>query len=172
MKTIINRLCVSGYKLVNFFPYTNSVINLGQRFLRYFFVKNLVVECGKPVTIGKYIDADWSFISIGYGSGIGNYSKIEGAIIGNNVLMGEYCNIYRRNHNFRDKKKLISEQGYSEDALVTIGNDVWIGDRVSILPGVRIGDGAVIGTCSVVTSDIEPYSIVVGNPVRTIGRRL
>ena len=47
-----------------------------------------------------------------------------------------------------------------------IGNDVWIGDRATILSGVRIGDGAVIGAGSVVTKDVEPYSIVAGNPAR------
>ena len=167
MKIIVFRVFAAGYKLVNFLPYTNSVVNLGQRFLRYFFVKGLAIKCGKPVTIGKFIDADWSYISIGEGSGIGNYSKIEGAIIGKNVLMGEYCCIYRRNHNFIDKNKLIIEQGYSHDAVVSVGDDVWIGDRVSILPGVQIGNGAVIGTGSVVTSNVEPYTIIAGNPART-----
>lgn len=46
-----------------------------------------------------------------------------------------------------------------------IGNDVWIGQNATILPGVHIGDGAIIGANSVVGSNVEPYSIVVGNPV-------
>ncbi len=45
-----------------------------------------------------------------------------------------------------------------------IGNDVWIGQNATILPGVHIGDGAIIGANSVVGSNVEPYSIVVGNP--------
>ena len=45
-----------------------------------------------------------------------------------------------------------------------IGNDVWIGQNATILPGVHIGDGAIIGVNSVVGSNVEPYSIVVGNP--------
>lgn len=52
-----------------------------------------------------------------------------------------------------------------------IGNDVWVGQNATILPGVHIGDGVIIGSNSVVGSDIEPYSIVVGNPARLIRKR-
>ena len=52
-----------------------------------------------------------------------------------------------------------------------IGNDVWIGQNATILPGVHIGDGAIIGANSVVGSDVEPYTVVVGNPAKTIRHR-
>lgn len=52
-----------------------------------------------------------------------------------------------------------------------IGNDVWIGQNATILPGVHIGDGAIIGANSVVGSNVEPYSIVVGNPAEVIRYR-
>ena len=52
-----------------------------------------------------------------------------------------------------------------------IGNDVWIGQNATILPGVHIGDGAIVGANSVVASDVEPYSIVVGNPAKLIRYR-
>ena len=52
-----------------------------------------------------------------------------------------------------------------------IGNDVWIGQHATILPGVHIGDGAIIGANSVVGSDVEPYTIVVGNPAKAIRKR-
>lgn len=52
-----------------------------------------------------------------------------------------------------------------------IGNDVWIGQDAVILPGVRIGDGAIIGASSVVGANIEPYTIVAGNPAKTIRKR-
>jgi len=54
---------------------------------------------------------------------------------------------------------------------ITIGHDVWIGWNATILPGVTIGDGAIIAAQSVVTSDVEPYTIVGGNPARLIKRR-
>ena len=52
-----------------------------------------------------------------------------------------------------------------------IGNDVWIGQNATILPGVHIGDGAIIGANAVIGSDIEPYTIVVGNPARPLRKR-
>ena len=52
-----------------------------------------------------------------------------------------------------------------------VGNDVWIGQNAVILPGVHIGDGAIIGANSVVGSDVDPYTIVIGNPARLLRRR-
>lgn len=52
-----------------------------------------------------------------------------------------------------------------------IGNDVWIGSDAIIMPGVKIGDGAVIGTRALVTRDVEPYAIIGGNPARVIRKR-
>lgn len=52
-----------------------------------------------------------------------------------------------------------------------IGNDVWIGQNAVILPGVHIGDGAIIGANSVVGSDVDPYTIVVGNPAKPLRKR-
>lgn len=54
---------------------------------------------------------------------------------------------------------------------VKVGNDVWIGDNVFVKNGVTIGDGAIIGACAIVTKDIPPYSIAVGNPARIIKYR-
>jgi virginiamycin A acetyltransferase len=52
-----------------------------------------------------------------------------------------------------------------------IGNDVWIGNSATIMPGIRIGDGAIIATNAVVTKDVEPYSIVGSNPAKLIRKR-
>lgn len=54
---------------------------------------------------------------------------------------------------------------------IVIGNDVWIGRGARVLSGVTVGDGAVIGGYSVVTKDVRPYAIVVGNPAREVRRR-
>ena len=52
-----------------------------------------------------------------------------------------------------------------------VGNDVWIGQNVTVLPGVHIGDGAIIGANSVVSKDVQPYTLVGGNPIKLIRRR-
>lgn len=54
---------------------------------------------------------------------------------------------------------------------MVIGNDVWMGYGVTIMPGVKIGDGAIIASRSTVTKDVEPYSIVAGNPAKLIRKR-
>ncbi len=64
-----------------------------------------------------------------------------------------------------------AENGYLPAGDTVIGNDVWIGSEAIVMPGVRIGDGAVIGTRALVTKDVEPYAIVGGNPARTIRKR-
>lgn len=61
--------------------------------------------------------------------------------------------------------------GYDKKGDTIIGNDVWIGTEAMILPGIQIGDGAVIGARALVTKDVEPYSIVGGNPAELIRKR-
>lgn len=70
---------------------------------------------------------------------------------------------------WRQEVPPISEMPLKGDTVV--GNDVWIGQNATILPGVNIGDGAIIGANSTVGSDVEPYAIVAGNPARFIRKR-
>lgn len=64
-----------------------------------------------------------------------------------------------------------ARDGFRPAGDTVIGNDVWIGSEAIIMPGVRIGDGAVIGTRALVTKDVEPYAIVGGNPASVIRKR-
>ena len=70
---------------------------------------------------------------------------------------------------WNQKTPPVSELTFKGDTVV--GNDVWIGENVKILPGVHIGDGAIIGLNSVVGSDVDPYTIVVGNPAKPTRKR-
>ena len=83
-------------------------------------------------------------------------------------MMGPEVVILSFNHDFSDIGKPMRLQGKAQEKPVVIGNDVWIGTRAIILPGVRIGDGAIIGAGSIVTHDVDPYAIVAGNPAKTI----
>ena len=110
----------------------------------------------------------------GYNTKIGdnfysNYNLIilDGAkvTIGNNVFIAPNCVISTALHplDYIDRN-----EGLELALPITIGNNVWIGLNVSILPGVKIGDGAVIGAGSVVTKDIPENFIAYGNPARPI----
>jgi len=61
--------------------------------------------------------------------------------------------------------------GYQPSGDTIIGNDVWIGSEAIVMPGIKVGDGAIIGTRALVTRDVEPYTIVGGNPAKPIRKR-
>ena len=84
--------------------------------------------------------------------------------IGHNCLIGPDVGIYTAGHRLHPEGRVLDGYGIS----VTIGNDVWIGGHSTILPGVTIGDGAVIAAGSVVTKDVAPRTLVGGNPARLL----
>jgi acetyltransferase-like isoleucine patch superfamily enzyme len=121
-------------------------------------------------------------IIIGENCFVGDSSRIWSAVkvlIGNNVLISHNVNIHdstshpldskERHEDFlhvraiglQDKMNIGQEQ-------IDIGNDVWIGFNATILKGVKIGNGAIIGANTVITKDVPPYAVVVGNPQRII----
>ena len=79
--------------------------------------------------------------------------------IGDNSQFGENVRIYDVNHQFKDRTKLISEQGYSEGA-IHIGSNCWIGSNTVILKNVTIGDNTVIGANCVIYQSIPPGCLV------------
>lgn len=102
----------------------------------------------------------------------GCFISAEGGIvqIGNSVLFGPNVIIVSRNHVFTDPSRLIRLQGYKSGNVI-VGDDVWIGASATILPGVTIGNGAVIGAASVVTCDIPPGAVAVGSPAHVVRMR-
>ena len=89
--------------------------------------------------------------------------------IGDNCLLGPDVTILNTNHVFL-KNKLIRDQEEISSPII-IGNDVWIGAKAIILPGVTIGDGAVIAAGSLVNKDVASYTIVGGVPAKKIKNR-
>lgn len=89
--------------------------------------------------------------------------------IGDDSLVGEYASIRDANHSIH-AGQLIRLQRH-EGAAVRIGRDVWIGRGACILPGVNIGDGAVIGANSIVTHDVPAGAVAVGSPAKVIKYR-
>jgi maltose O-acetyltransferase len=96
---------------------------------------------------------------------------VYGAIIGENVMVGPEVVFLKNNHRYDDPAVPIQDQGLAEIGPPVVEDWAWIGQRAIILPGRRIGTGAIVGAGAVVTRDVQPYEIVGGNPARSIGRR-
>jgi maltose O-acetyltransferase len=135
-------------------------------------LKRLFRQFGKNVNVEpKVIFYNMSESEIGDNSGIGIGSFVGLVTIGCDVMIGEHFMALTHNHEFKDLTIPMRLQGRQENKRITIEDDVWIGARVTLLPAVTIGKGAIVGAGSVVTRDVSPYSIVGGNPAREIGRR-
>jgi acetyltransferase-like isoleucine patch superfamily enzyme len=93
-----------------------------------------------------------------------------GITIGDHVVMGHHVSIHAGEHTFTDPLRRINEQGTVHQGIV-IEDDCWIGAGATILDGVRIGRGSVIGAGAVVKNNIPPYSVAVGIPARVIKER-
>ncbi len=139
------------------------------------------VEIGNNFTLGKYAIIECTGVlrdvgnslKIGDNVGINHYCFIgvRGSItIGDNVIFGPRVNVFSENHNFENLDIPIKNQGVAKEDTV-IGNDVWIGANVSIMPGVKVGNGCVIAAGSVVTKDIPDFSVVAGIPAKIIKNR-
>lgn len=125
--------------------------------------RNLWLHCGGT---GFFEMGSYSYIGcnavIGAGGG--------GIRIGNNVLIGQSVNIHSETHVFNNPDELIRNQGVTYQGVV-IEDDVWIGSKATILDGVVIGTGSVVGAGAVVTRSIPAYSIAVGIPAKISGIR-
>lgn len=163
------------YMFLRFLPATNNGMKIFLIFrkLRSYVGRFLFDECGSNLNI----EAGASFgtgkgIKIGSNSCLGVRSSVHAPLeIGDHVLMGPDVLILTTNHVISSTDIPIGEQGMTQPKKVIIGNDVWIGTRVTILPGVKIGDGAVVAAGAVVSKDVMPYTIVGGIPARVIRNR-
>lgn len=141
------------------------------RKLRAFCARYLLKQCGRNVNVERNARFGRG-VTLGDNSGIGANAVVSaGTIIGDNVMMGPDCIIYNQMHRFDRTDIPMNQQGYGPVEPVVIGNDVWIGSRVTIMPGVKVGDGSIIGAGAVVTHDVPPWAVVGGVPARVIKYR-
>lgn len=110
-------------------------------------------------------------VTLGARSGFGRGSRIYGAQLGCDVMVGPGVVMLARNHAWEDLGRPMSEQGEGPLAVPVVEDGAWIGERAIILPGRRVGRGAIVGAGAVVSHDVEPFAIVAGNPARVVGRR-
>ena len=132
--------------------------------IRVFAVRRFIKDCGKNVNIehGAVLS---SKVSISDNSGIGIDCELRGAVtIGKNVMMGPECIFFSRNHSFDRVDIPMCQQGFQEEKPIVIGDDVWLGRRVMIMPGIHIGTGAIVAAGAVVSKNVPEYALVAGNP--------
>lgn len=153
------------------------------------FINSKVIEIDDFVTLRYGVDIRAAFIKVGRYTNIGKSSSLRG----NHIEIGKFCD-FGRNISF-----LISDHDWSKASIrsklyrdffqipkdglqnkfflkeqkgpIIVGNDVFIGDNSIILSGVRLGHGSIIGAGAIVTKDVEPYSVVAGNPAVEIKKR-
>ena len=161
------------YCLARHLPGSDSRFGRWARPLRRCVTKALFKNAGRNINIekGAYF-GDGSQIEIGDNSGIGVNCQVCGPVkIGDNVMMGPGVIILTINHKYDRLDVPMLEQGHKPPEPVTIGDDVWIGTRAIILPGISVGKGAIIGAAAVVTKDVPEYAIVCGNPAQVVKYR-
>lgn len=160
--------------------YTNR--KLSKKFVGVSIANNVDLQ---NVRLADYVNfahhSQASNSSIGERTSIGRYSKIAYAIIGKfcsiswDVTIGAISHpmhaISTHAFSFQKRFGLCKIERKLEHQYVEIGNDVWVGTGVIIMPGLHVGNGAVIGGGSVVTHSVEDYEIVAGCPARHIGWR-
>lgn len=112
-------------------------------------------DYGFNISIGENFFANFNTVFI-------DCSRI---VIGNNVMFGPNCCIDGAGH---PTDSIRRNAGFEYAYPITIEDDVWLGSGVHIMPGITIGRGCVIGAGSIVTKDIPPYSLAVGNPCHVI----
>jgi maltose O-acetyltransferase len=141
--------------------------------LRRKLVSIFAQECGQNVIIKQN-----AYLGSAIGLKLGDYAQIGAnarigpeVTIGRDVLMGPDVVLMTTAHAFEECDIPIRLQGALPIRPITVEDDVWIGTRVVVLPGVTIGKGAVIGANSLVTKNIPPYTIWGGVPARFIRNR-
>lgn len=152
------------------FTYNRMVGHLPSRSLRHAFLSLWLGNLGK----GSGVQLDCRFlngrkVSLGQRNVINFGTLIDGrtypVTLGDDVSIGPEASVLTLGHD--PQSPAFADRG----GPVTIGDRVWIGYRALVLPGVTIGEGAVVAAGAVVTRDVAPFAIVAGNPAREIGQR-
>lgn len=127
------------------------------------FGNDVTISRGVMIRPSSYYGKDLGYgLEMGDNSSIGPYGYVGCSgkiVIGENVMFGPKCSLFAENHVFEDTNSTIKSQGVSQKGIV-VEDDCWIGSNVTILDGVRIGKGSVIGAGTLISKDVPDNSII------------
>jgi len=156
-------------KAFAFYLGNHLFINTTPYSVRHWYLRRILgIVIGKESSIARNVFITGNRITIGENSVINRGVYLDGRatlMIGNNVNISHQTLIQTLTHDAQNRDFIAIEKP------VAIEDDVWVGARALICPGVRVGRGAVIGAGSVVPKDVPAYWIVAGNPAKKIGER-
>jgi acetyltransferase-like isoleucine patch superfamily enzyme len=156
---IYYKIRISDYYYSNYIHHSVSI----QNFSNLIFGEKVSIH-RNTVIWGKLTVKD----NVTVGPGNYFYGVVE---MGDDVMTGPGCMFFSGNHGYKDTSiPMISQNSFTKGAIV-IGNDVWIGASSILLNGVKIGNGAIIAAGSIVTKNVDEFSIVAGNPAKFIKKR-
>ncbi|MDE6821792.1 DapH/DapD/GlmU-related protein [Bacteroides acidifaciens] len=149
-----------------------NISTIPSRHLRKWLYKGLGVKMGRNVVLHfkTEIRSPYNLV-LGKGTIIGDNAVLDarmGLVLGDNVNLSSNVSIWTLQHDHRDPNFACSQRKRMN---VEIGERAWLGCNVIVLPGVRIGEGAVCCAGCVVTKDVEPYTVVAGIPAKKVGER-
>jgi len=140
--------------------------------VRVFFLRLFLSSIGKKIVCESNVFfGDGRDIQIGNNVQINENCWIRNCRMGNDIMIGPYVMILNYGHITDDASIPMIEQGVRKYKQTVIEDDVWIGARAMILPGIKISKGSIIGAGSIVTKDVAEYSVVAGNPAKFIKSR-
>lgn len=148
---------------------TEKILCVVPSVLRIMLLRSFGAKIGKRCLIcrGARFYAPWNFECgdfVCVGPRVEVYCK-DKVTVGNQVVISQDAYLCTASHDIHSKTMaLVTKQ-------IRIGNHVWIAAKATVLPGVEVGDGAVIGACAVVAKDVRPWAIAVGNPASVVGER-
>lgn len=148
----------------------NNVIIDGYSRRNVSFGNNVKIGYCSKVLVTSHLQKMGEGLVIGNNCSIGDFSFLGcagGIVIGNDVIMGQYVSFHSENHNFSNKTVLIREQGVNHKG-IELGNNIWVGAKVTFLDGAFVGDNSVVAAGAVVSGRFPSNVVIGGVPAKIL----
>jgi maltose O-acetyltransferase len=171
---LLRSICVVlYYGLATHLPATDAPLGSTSQWLRNALARYLIPNFGRSVRVNPKANFGSGLrIEVGNNCNLSSGLRVIGDLkLGNDVMMGPEVVFISYNHEVSDLTVPMRMQGATESRPIQVCDDVWIGMRAMIMPGVTIGAHAIVAGGSVVTKDVPEWAIVGGNPAKVIKYR-